>query len=100
MKKISKWVFATVAALTLCALVSTPAFAFGRGFRDGGRFGGRGFHHGFGGPRFSFGFSYFYAPPVYYYPPAYYCPPAVVYSPSYCAPGPAYYYSGGCFYRY
>ncbi len=96
MKRISKWIFATVAALTLCTLASTTALAD----FHGGRFGGRGFHHGFGGPRFSFGFSYVYAPPVYYAPPAYYYPPAVAYSPSYCAPGPVYYYSGGCFYRY
>jgi hypothetical protein len=99
MKRITKWVFAMVAALTLCALISTPAFA--DGFRSGGRFGHDGFRRGgWGGPRFSFGFSYFYAPPVYYYPPAYYCPPAVAYRPYYYAPAPVYYYSGGCFYRY
>jgi len=92
MKKLKKLVFATVAALALCALTTTPALAY---YRGGGF--GRGFHgyHGWGGPRFSFGFSYAYAPPVYYYPP-----PAVVYSPYYYAPGPVYYYSGGCFYRY
>lgn len=100
MKRISKWIFATVAALTLCALISTPAFA--DGFRGGGRFGGRGFRHGgWGGPRYSFGFSYYYAPPVYYAPPAYYYPPTVVaYRPYYYAPAPVYYYSSGCFYRY
>lgn len=67
----------------------------------GGR--GMGSHHGhhggwyYGcGRRYSFGFIYYYAPPVYYYaPPVYYYVP-----PPYSVPGPLYYYSGGVMYRY
>ena len=94
MKRTTKWLLATGVALMLCALVSTSAFAggffgFGFGYRGGGRY----WHgyRGWGYPRYSVGFSYSYAPPVYY------CPPPVVYRPYYYAP-PAYYYSGGTFY--
>ena len=87
MKRTTKWLLATGVALMLCALVSTSAFAggffgFGFGYRSGGRY----WHgyRGWGYPRYSYGFAYYYAPPV-------------VYRPYYYAP-PAYYYSGGTFY--
>ena len=95
MKRTMKGIVATGAALMLCALVSTSAFAGGSyGFGFGHRGGGRYWHgyRGWGGPRYSFSFGYCYAPPVYYYDP-----PPVVYQPYYYAP-PVYYYSGGSFY--
>lgn len=96
MKKATKWVFATAAALMLCALVSTSAFAGGSyGFSFGYNSGGRHWHgyRGWGYPRYSYSFAYYYAPPVYYSPP-------VVYRPHYYAAPPVYYYSGGSFYCY
>ncbi len=99
MKKTMKWVFATAAALIACAFMSTSAFAggsyaFSFGYNSGGHY-----RHGYprygGGyyPRYSYGVSYYYAPPVYY------SPPPVVYRQSY-SPAPVYYYSGGSFYCY
>ena len=94
MKRTMKWIVATGAALMLCALVSTSAFAGGSfGFSFGSHGGGRYWHgyRGWGYPRYTYSFGYYYAPPVYYYPPP------VVYRPYYYGP-PVYYYSGGTFY--
>ena len=97
MRKLTKWSLATATALILGTLVSTSALAggsysFSFGYSSGGRHGyGYPVYRGGCAPRYSYGVSYYYAPPVYY------CPPPVVYRPAYYAP-PVYYYSGGSYY--
>jgi hypothetical protein len=97
MKRTTKWVRATGAALMLFALVSASAvaggfYSFSFGYNSRGHY-GPGYRGWCGYPRYSYGFAYYYAPPVYY------CPPPVVYRPYYYSAPPVYYYSGGAFYR-
>jgi hypothetical protein len=94
MRQLTKWSLATAVALILGTLASTSALAggsysFSFGYNSGGRHGYPAYRGGCY-PRYSYGVSYYCAPPVYY------CPPPVVYRPV-CAP-PVYYYSGGAYY--